>query len=81
MYSCHNREKLPQQVPTILSSKPKISSQFSIAVLKFLKNFQHFERKDQLHAFNISGVMDSGQCGYLNAQKLLFQNTLWKLTC
>ena len=37
-----------------------------------------FFKKDDLDNFNISGVIDSEKCGYLNAQKLLFQNTLWK---
>ena len=36
----------------------------------------HFEKKDQLYKFNISEVIDSEKCGYLNARKLLFQNTL-----
>ena len=67
MYSCHNREKFPQQVYTILSSKPKRFCQFPIAVLKFKENFMHFENKDELRTFIISGVIDSEQCGDMNA--------------
>ena len=40
----------------------------------------HFEKKDQLYSLNISQVSDSWKCGYLNARKLLFQNTLRELT-
>ena len=34
MYSCHNEEKFPQQVPTELSSKPKRVSGTFIAFLE-----------------------------------------------
>ena len=44
------------------------------------QNFEHFQKKDQLHSFNISEVIDSEKCGYLNARKLLFQNTLREST-
>ena len=40
----------------------------------------HFEKKDQLFSLNISEVSDSEKCGYLNARKLLFQNTLREST-
>ena len=40
-----------------------------------------FENEDQLHSLNISEVIDSEKCGYLNARKLLFQNTLRGSTC
>ena len=41
----------------------------------------HFEKKHQLYSLNISEVSDSRKCGYLNAQKLLFQDTLRESTC
>ena len=40
-----------------------------------------FEKKDQRYTLNIWEVIDSEKCGYLNAQKLLFQNTLPESTC
>ena len=30
------------------------------------------KKKDQLHSLNISEVIDSEECGYLNSRKLLF---------
>ena len=36
----------------------------------------HFEKKHQFHTLNASQVIDSEKCGYLNAWKLLFRNTL-----
>ena len=37
---------------------------------------QHFEKKkkkkNQLHSLNISEVIDSDKCGYLNAGEFLF---------
>ena len=41
----------------------------------------HFEKRDQLCSSNISEVNDSRKCGYLNARKLLFQNTFRESTC
>ena len=41
----------------------------------------HFQKKDQLYSLNISEVTDSEKFGYLNARKLLFQNTLRGSTC
>ena len=41
----------------------------------------HVEKKDQLCSLNISKVSDSEKCGYLNAQKLVFQNTIGESTC
>ena len=41
----------------------------------------HFEKKDQLYSSNITQISDSGKCCYLDAGKLLFQNTLRESTC
>ena len=39
------------------------------------------KNKYRLYSWNISGVSDFGKCGYLNAQKLVFQKTLQESTC
>ena len=36
----------------------------------------HFENKDELHGLNLLEVTDSEKCGYLNARKVLFSDTL-----
>ena len=41
----------------------------------------HVQKKDQLYSLNISEVTDFEKCRYLNAQKLLFENTLRGSTC
>ena len=40
-----------------------------------------FLKKDHLHSLNISEVIASQKCGYLNALKLFIKNTLWKSMC
>ena len=81
MYSCHIRHRFQQQGPTHLSSKEKLFSGVVILFLKSTENFEIFEEEDHLHTFNIFRVIDSEICGSLNAPMILFQNTLWKVTC
>ena len=50
MYSCHIWEKLPQQVQTLLSLKPRTFSENFIAFFQSTQNFSHLEQKDQLHS-------------------------------
>ena len=45
MYAAHSWEKIPQQVLTQLSQKPKNISQILIAFLKCTLNFAHLEKK------------------------------------
>ena len=42
--------------------------------------FQEFLEKVHLQSFNMSEVIDSEKYGYLNALKLLFQDTFSKST-
>ena len=41
----------------------------------------HFEKKGQLYSLNILKVTEAGKCGYWNAWKLLFQNTVPESAC
>ena len=59
VYSCHNMQKFPQQVPTLFSSKPKTFSETFIAFWKSPETFEHFTKKDHLHTFNIAEASDS----------------------
>ena len=45
--------------------------QFFIAFPKSTSNFQHFEKKDQVHNSAISDIIDSER-SYLNALKAMF---------
>ena len=66
------------------SSNAIISKTFFQLFIEFLQspqNFAHFEEKDQLHSLNILEVIDSDKCGYLNARKFLFYNTLPDSRC
>ena len=49
-----------------LSEKPKTFSQFFIALLESILNFEHFE-KNERHSSSISEVIDSERRAYLNA--------------
>ena len=62
---------------------PKNSKYFLEILLHFLnlqKIQQVLQKKDQLHSLNISKVIYSDKGGYLNVQKLLFQNTFGEST-
>ena len=74
-------KKYQQRVQIALSQKRKIFSGIFIAFSQSTQNYVHFEKKDQLYRFNIWEVINSEKCGYLNARKLLFQNTLPESTC
>ena len=76
MNSRHNWGKLPQHVKTPLSQKEKTFFRIFIAFLQSPQNFAHFEKKAQLYSLNSWEVIDSKKCRSLNAQNLLFQNTL-----
>ena len=51
-----------------------------IEFLKSTWNFEHFEKRDDLYSWNISELIDTEECGFLNARKLVLQNTLLKAT-
>ena len=55
-----------------LSQKQPTFSGLFNAFLQSTKNFANFEKKDQLQSLNISEVIESEKCGYLNARKHLF---------
>ena len=73
--------KFAQPVPLPLSQKGKTFSVIIIAFSESAKKSGHFEKKDQLYNLNISEFSDSEKCGYLNARKVLFQNTFPESTC
>ena len=62
-------------------SKTETFSESFIAFSQSTQNLVHFEKKDQLYNLNISEVIDYQKCGYLNARKFLFYNTLQESTC
>ena len=80
MYYRRNWENLPQHIEMELSQKPEILSPIFILFLICTQNFAHFEKKDHFPRLNIWQVIESKQCGYFNARKLLFYNTLWDST-
>ena len=45
------------------------------------QNFKHFEKKGELYSLNSWEVIDSKKRRWLNARKLLFQNTLPESKC
>ena len=80
MYSHLHREIFPQLVRTPLSQKPETFSRIYIPFFKSTWNFEIFGKKEAPRHLNISEVSDTEECGFLNAQKLLLQNTLLKST-
>ena len=55
-----------QQLPTLLSEKPKTSSGLLIAFLKFALNLEHFGTKDECPNLIISEIIVSERGGYWN---------------
>ena len=64
----------------IISRKENIFYNF-YCIFAICTNFVPFEKKDQLYSLIISELIDSENCGYLNARRLLFYNTLRQSTC
>ena len=58
-YSLLNRDNLRQPIRTPLSQKHKAFSQFFLAFSKSTLNFEHFEKKDDLHSSFISEITHS----------------------
>ena len=62
-YSVLNRDNLRQPIPTILSQKQKAFFQFFVAFSKSTLNFEHLQKKDDLHSWNISYITLSEKRG------------------
>ena len=81
LYSCHYlREISALRSSAILSKAENIFWNFYWIFAIYTK-VCGFWKKDQLHSLKISEVIHCGKCGYLNARKLLFSNTLRESTC
>ena len=62
-YSLLNRDNLTQQIRTILSQKPQAFSQFFLEFSKSTLNFEHLQKKDDLHSRFISEITHSEKRG------------------
>ena len=62
-YSLLNRDNLTQQIRTILSQKRQTFSQFFLAFSKSTLNFEHLQKKDDLHSRFISEITHSEKRG------------------
>ena len=76
MYSRHSWGKFLLQVKTPLSQKGKRFFSIFIAFLQSAQNCGHLEKNFELYSLNSWEAIDFKKCGFLNARKLLFQNTL-----
>ena len=62
-YSLLNRDNLTQPIRTQLFQKQKAFSRFFLAFLKFTLNFEHLQKKDDLHSGSISEITHSEKRG------------------
>ena len=62
-YSLLNRDNLTQQIWTQLSQKRQGFSQFFLAFSKCTLNFEHLQKKDDLHSRFISEITHSEKRG------------------
>ena len=58
-YSLLNRDNLTQPIPTVLSQKQKAFFEFFLDFSKSTLNFEHLQKKDDLHCWNISYITHS----------------------
>ena len=79
-YSCHNTEKFQQPVQMQLSKKTNSCLLKFYHFLEIYIKIWVFGKKTERHSLNNSEIIDSKKQGYLNAWKVLFQNTLQKPT-
>ena len=49
-YSLLNRDNLTQPIQILFSGEQKTFSGFSVAFLKSILNFEHFQKKDEPHS-------------------------------
>ena len=77
MYCCHKFQKFQRSYLQNQKHSCKLLLDFS----NLRKILSVFEKKDNLHTFIISWVIDSEKGGYMNARMIVFQNILLKLTC
>ena len=56
-------------------------SEFFSPFLKSTSNFEHFEKKDDIHSQRISEIIDCQRYGWTNGWIASFQSTLRQSTC
>ena len=56
-------------------------SEFFIAFVKSMLNFEYFEKKDQSQNLSITEIINCETGSYLNVQKAIFHATLQQITC
>ena len=62
-YSLLNRDNLKKAIPTRLSQKQRAFSEFFLAFSKSTLNFEHLQKKDDLHSWNVSYITHSEKRG------------------
>ena len=62
-YSLLNRDNLAQPIPAQLSQKQKAFFQFFLPFSKSTLNFEHLQKKYDLHSWNISYITHSEKRG------------------
>ena len=62
-YSLLNRDNLTKPIPTQLSRKQKAFFVFFLAFSKSTLNFEHLQKKGDLHSWNISYITHSEKRG------------------
>ena len=70
-----------QKVPMQTSLKLKTCSRFFNMFLKFMLNFEYFEKKDQSQSLSITENINCETGSYLNVHKAIFHATLRQITC
>ena len=79
-YSLLNRDNLTHSDRKQFSPKQKAFSQIFLPFSKSTLNFEHFQKKDDLHSLFISEITHSKRRGQIFVQKVLFQKNLWQAT-
>ena len=70
------RENLMEPIQILLSQKEKTFSQFVVAFLKSILNFEHFQKKDDPHSRCISQIIVSVKGDSINVCKIPSKRSL-----
>ena len=70
------RENLMEHIQILLSQKQKTFSEFLVAFLKSILNFEHFQKKDDPHSRCISQITVSEKGDSINVCKIPFKRSL-----
>ena len=79
VFSVGKNECLTQPMKVQLSRKLKVCSEFCAPFLKYMSNFEYFEKKDETHSWFFHQIIDPQKTWALKSLKSLASEPLWSV--